>query len=62
MTDNLAETLRVLVETILAQGEVGARYAVELRVVGPLTVEEAVTHLWSRVRTVQVWVTESKEN
>lgn len=54
MTDNLSQTLDVLMRYLTRESEAGERYALELIVTGPLTVEEAVTHLWSRVRAIQV--------
>lgn len=53
MTDRLADTMAALADEIVQGTERGERYAVEITVTGPLTVEEAITVLWERVMISQ---------
>ncbi len=57
MTTNLHQTLNDIVSILHMESEAGERYAVEIHVTGPLTVEEAVTALWEKRRAVQIPVT-----
>ena len=57
MTTNLPALMADVAALVHEQSDAGERYAVEIHIVGPLTVEESVTALWGRVRVVQIPVT-----